>query len=324
LSYFNLFLVIFELFQLIFELSSVRLPRLPNFESPVTSNLAIFLDNSVIHSVIPRFSLGSHSVLRRGSRGPLVAMAMVVVADAVEGRSLAVFEGEGAGTRAVVSADDEGVVNNAPLVFRDARASRADLRGTDVAYKPYVKEFTTFCHGHGWSHAVNAEKMLEYITFLTLRKKKIRTKRKTIECDDEEEDGGGGAGGTAGGGALFEDGADQVEPATVKLAIAAIKDLWVAQEHEHAEYKGVLYARGSADPRTKTVTAKHRTYADETSARRQAAFRDPTIGTVADNGGAILDLASIGRMLRGRNTEVGDRTLFDALAVIMLLLVLLI
>ncbi|KAJ1447619.1 hypothetical protein M885DRAFT_542134 [Pelagophyceae sp. CCMP2097] len=128
--------------------------------------------------------------------------------------------------------------------------------------------------------------MLQFALFLAARKVKKRKRN---------SDGGGVVEGTT-----------SLEPATMKLAVNAVKDLWVAQVHTPVVYDGRSYSRGVEDPRTKTVSAYLAAYLESTSLRRAAEYRDPTIGTVADAVG--IDAVSISVMILKKDSEVADRT----------------
>jgi hypothetical protein len=151
------------------------------------------------------------------------AAAGVATGAAGAGAALGAAAAGAPGAGAPVAVASENVPDLAAVVMRDSRATRRENCGTGKAYGPYQKEFKEFCHSNGWSEAVDARKLLQFVTFLAARKVKKRKR---------DRDGGG-----------FAEGTSSLEPATMKLAVNAVKDLWVAQEHNVVIYKGCLYRR---------------------------------------------------------------------------------
>ncbi|KAJ1445342.1 hypothetical protein M885DRAFT_579359, partial [Pelagophyceae sp. CCMP2097] len=111
--------------------------------------------------------LGTGGLGTAAARGVLAASASGVPLP------LAAFS-EASTVRAPALADLELVPDLAPGLLIEARASRREGRGTGAAYRPYQTEFIQFCHGEGWSHAVDGRKMLQYAIFLAARKVKKR------------------------------------------------------------------------------------------------------------------------------------------------------
>mmetsp|Transcript_8938 Transcript_8938/g.28372 ORF Transcript_8938/g.28372 Transcript_8938/m.28372 type:complete len:866 (+) Transcript_8938:149-2746(+) len=169
------------------------------------------------------------------------------------------------------------------------RTARAANGNTDRSYKPYCNEFKATCKAQGWSCAVTGKKLAFQVRIWSTRSKNTTARRQGEP-------------------------AKHLHPATLNLATAAVIDLWHSQEGRvMTDEQGRQFTRSAEHPRTTAVQLLIKEYEARWAQLCEAERRDPTLGTVAENGGTTS--LSIGRMsarLFSKDSFCADRTRCDA------------